>query len=449
MSLLRVIRVASIVVGGCGFSSSIVSGDGGSNPDPDAPSIPGDENFPPIDGPLPTGTLTPGGGITGGAIAGVVDVYVIDELTGVAIANATVTVGASSGTTDANGLFIAHAASITGKQTVLAAMTSYRTEMWVGVTGSSVTIPLRPTPLAPPPSGTITATITDFATPAPPPNHYRFGFATYSQSDLAYPGGNELAQNGNTCFGATCTVTVTSRTGTVAFAAAIYDVDQHGVGMQDDTFAVQTYAIATGVAVGSATTTNLNLTKLPDTALNDATLALGSPPSVLSRVQGFIAIDVPIEGSIYLPAVVGSGIKIPKLVNYVGSSYRATGVANTGGNLPESTLVHRGNIGTTLDLGGTWLGVPSAVTATTSAIAWTAPAGTTITRARFAGVAGDVLEVVTFDATASVNLPAALVTSGMKGTVQAVRGTFDPTSFGFVTDVAKFDAHATVTFTVP
>src|ERR1043165_499270 len=66
----------------------------------------------------PAPQLIPGGGIGGGAIDGVVNLYVIDDTTRQPLANATVRVGTLDGTTDATGLFVAE--GVVGPQTVIA-----------------------------------------------------------------------------------------------------------------------------------------------------------------------------------------------------------------------------------------------------------------------------------------------------------------------------------------
>src|SRR6476646_9847198 len=55
----------------------------------------------------PPPRIIPGGGIGDGAIDGVVNLYVIDDVSRLPIGNATVRVGTVDGVTDATGLFVA------------------------------------------------------------------------------------------------------------------------------------------------------------------------------------------------------------------------------------------------------------------------------------------------------------------------------------------------------
>src|SRR5579862_3929169 len=87
-------------------------------------------------------SLIMGGGVGSGSIDGRVNVYVIDEDTGTAIANAMVRVGTINGTTDPNGLFTANG-SLKSKQDVVAVASGHVPTMWVGVDGANVTIPVK------------------------------------------------------------------------------------------------------------------------------------------------------------------------------------------------------------------------------------------------------------------------------------------------------------------
>src|SRR3954453_9090173 len=108
----------------------------------------------------PDPMVIPGGGIGGGAIDGVVNLYVIDDATRMPIEGAAVRVGTVSGMTDANGLFIAN--GLTGKQEVVATASGYRSEYWVGANGANMTIDMqRGNPTIP--QATLSGSITGFA----------------------------------------------------------------------------------------------------------------------------------------------------------------------------------------------------------------------------------------------------------------------------------------------
>src|SRR5688572_4947940 len=94
-----------------------------------------------------------GGGIGDGPIDGVVNVYVIDDLTRTPISGATVRVGTVDGTTDATGLFVAE--GLTGPQTVVVKAAAHRSDMWVGANGTNMTFNLAPATEAVPGAATI------------------------------------------------------------------------------------------------------------------------------------------------------------------------------------------------------------------------------------------------------------------------------------------------------
>src|SRR3954462_9772107 len=67
--------------------------------------------------------IIPGGGVHDPGIDGVVNVFVIDSDTDQPIANATIRVGATEGTTDTTGLLVVK--DVTGPQTILTRATGY------------------------------------------------------------------------------------------------------------------------------------------------------------------------------------------------------------------------------------------------------------------------------------------------------------------------------------
>src|SRR5262245_42368785 len=90
----------------------------------------GNDSKPEVDGPsgnLPPPRVIPGGGIGDGAIDGVVNLYVIDDVSRMPVSGAGVRVGSIDGTTDSTGLFVAH--DVHGPQTITAKANGFRTEV--------------------------------------------------------------------------------------------------------------------------------------------------------------------------------------------------------------------------------------------------------------------------------------------------------------------------------
>ena len=209
---MRVSVLLALLVG-CGNDSGL---------EPDGPAMPA-----PVEP-----RVIAGGGIGDGPIAGVVNLYVIDDVTRKPVAGAIVRVGSVDGTTDNAGLFIAR--GIEGPQTVAARANGYRGEVWVGANGANITLNLAAANAATPPTGTLMGSITNFGSISVPAGHAKVAVATYSQSELLGDEANEIAQTQNFCFGTTtCEFQLTSRTGKVAVIAAIFDQDLKGT--PDDT----------------------------------------------------------------------------------------------------------------------------------------------------------------------------------------------------------------------
>src|SRR3569832_154168 len=79
-----------------------------------------------------------GGGVGDGAIAGVVNVYVIDHDTYAPIADATVAVAGKQQQTDDTGLVVQ--SDVSGPQTIAVKAAGYRGAVWQDVNGANVTI---------------------------------------------------------------------------------------------------------------------------------------------------------------------------------------------------------------------------------------------------------------------------------------------------------------------
>src|SRR5450432_3910083 len=81
-----------------------------------------------------------GGGVGDGAIDGLVNVYVIDNITYAPIADATVDIAGKQQTTDNTGLVIFQ--DVNGPQTVSVKAAGYRGAVWQDANGANLTIPV-------------------------------------------------------------------------------------------------------------------------------------------------------------------------------------------------------------------------------------------------------------------------------------------------------------------
>src|SRR3569623_337103 len=228
MRIQALLAVAGLVSACGGDDSSISDTPTGNHPDP---------------------MVIAGGGIGGGAIDKIVNLYVIDDATRMPIAGANVRVGTASGTTDATGLYIAN--DLVGKQDVVVTASGYRSEYWIGADGANMTVDLqRGNPTVG--EATLSGSITGFDQLAVATGHAKVGVVTYSQDDLLSDAANNLTtpNMGNVCIVSTaatgCTYTLTARTGKIGLIGLVFDYDPHGTQTTtDDTQTLIAYAVRT------------------------------------------------------------------------------------------------------------------------------------------------------------------------------------------------------------
>lgn len=428
---------ALVVAAGCGFGvpAGVAPGDDVL----DAP--PGDAFVHEVEP-----RLIAGGGIGDAPLGSVVHVYVIDAVLRTPIAGVHVEVGGVGGTTDSTGLFTARAEALQGKQRVLATMAGYRAEVWLGVAGANVTLPLVPVVTPAVPRADLSGNFTGFNTglPALAMSHVRGGRVSYSDLDSVPEAWNNLrtANGADSCRGGMCDFTITTRTGKVALFAATYDIDTKGTPeLNDDTSVFQTYNYRTGITVVDGMMQGgRNLTQVDPTTLVNATLDFGTPPPNFGTVVGVIGIELPTDGVVFLNGLLDRNAavtKSPPLTLFPGATYRAIGFAAEGGAL--CIVVKRAGLSL-----GTWLTAPAVAAATRSEVSWTPPAGATYSGALIRDAAGtQIAEILAFDrATTTAALPAAIVLPASSLTVQAIayRTSWDVASFSFAADAAKADA---------
>ncbi len=391
--------------------------------------------------------LIPGGGISDAPIGGVVNVYVVNALTKQPIAGAQVDVGAISGVTDAAGLFIARAEALQGKQTVVATMTGFRAEAWVGVRGANVTMHVRPAPMPTVPQANLAGTIPNVG-PAPMGGHYKMGVVSFSSSDFRLDVENQVATPGNTnrCLTPPCAYVITTRVGTVSLLASVYDVDTQGTPVTtDDTSTFLGYGIETGIAVANGVSQiGHNPVLLTGGQLQSVTVTFPAGPAG-SSAFAVVGLEVLAREVLNLQGVLTPAnptAKAPNLSVVPNSKYRLTGLLVDG--LGGLSVVYRRRLATTtLDV-GTWFLPPPAATADHTGASWTPPIDATISGVVIKDAGTEVLAITAFDGTVAAMLPSRVTLPTTMVTVQptAMRATFDVKNFSFENDLALIDGLA-------
>jgi hypothetical protein len=356
--------------------------------------------------------VIPGGGISGGAIDGVVNLYVIDDATRMPIQGATVRVGTIDGTTDATGLFVAN--GVTGKQDVIVTASGYRSEYWLGANGANMTANLKPANPATPQatlSGSIDLSAITVAT-----GHAKVAAVTYSQDDLLPDAENNLKtpSNGNVCIEATptatCTFQVLTRTGKVTLYALIFDYDTKGtMTTADDTQTLVAYASRTGVMVSDGVAqTGQDLTVIPMAMTSTVAVDFGTPPSGLTQTLGLVGIELGDgSGVIQLPVTnaMSPSAQVPSLANFSGATYRLSAIAQNTATPPNQAITLHKHLSTTSLAAGEWTPPPTNVMVTRTSASWTNVTGAVIHGVEYDSGATAVLSITSFDGTSSAMIP--------------------------------------------
>jgi hypothetical protein len=400
-----------------------------------------------------------GGGIGGGAVDGVVNLYVIDDATRMPIEGASVRVGTVSGTTDATGLFIAN--GLTGKQEVVVTASGYRSEYWVGANGANMTVDLQKGNPALP-QATLTGSITGFGALPLTTGHAKVALVTYSQDDLAPDAENNLTtpNNGNVCIVATantgCNFTLVARAGKIGLIALIFDYDGHGTQTTaDDTRTLIGYAVRTGVSVTDGVAqANQDLTLIPAGSMSAATADFGTPPSGLTAALGLVGIELGDGSGVFqLPVLspTATSAQVPALSYFSGAQYRFSGIAQDAAMAPNNqSIVLRRHLASATFTAGTWPAVPAAVTVTRTSASWTNAAGAAIHGVEIDSGSTAILSITSFDGTSSVTMPAevTLPSGSLTAKVQGLVGALDVSDLAIDRDREKITAAGVANLTL-
>lgn len=372
-----------------------------------------------------------GGGIGGGAIDGVVNLYVVDDVTRMPIQGATVRVGTIDGTTDATGLFVAN--GLTGKQDVVVTAAGYRSEYWLGANGANMTADLHPAnpTIA---QATLSGSITGFAGLTVATGHAKVGFVGYSQDDLAPDAANNLTtpNSGNVCIVQTpntgCTFQIVTRAGKVTLLGMVFDYDTKGTATTaDDTQTLIAYASRTGITVSDGVAqTAQDLALITQTST--VSVDFGTPPSGLTTWLGLVGIELGDgSGVVQLPITSNTVMSAPApaLSNFSGAMYRLSAIAQNAATPPNQAITLHRHQSTTSLAAGTWTPPPSDVTVTRTSATWTNVAGAVLHGVEYDSGATAVLSITSFDGTATATIPDIVtVPSGsLTVKVQALAGT--------------------------
>ena len=396
-----------------------------------------------VSGP-PAPRLIPGGGVGDGKITSALNVYVIDEDSGDVLSSASVRVGASSDPspctvlTDSTGLAkfdTTTCPSLKGPATITVSSAAYSPATWIGVNGANVTIQLRATVRATPPTATVSGTIAGWANvPVPPANHQTLALIGFSQTNNLGDPANDVTQgmrnvnvNGtnypipsNLCVinaaVSDCNWTLTTRIGQQTHYALIVDqYDNMTPDVKtDDTYTVTGYAMKTGLdfAANDAATGEI-LTMIADADMQTFTASFASLPSGMDFMGGFPALELGAEGRIPLttPALdlTHTSTRVPKLTGALaGKSYSLIAQAQDATDVKEPSSLawlHGVDINGTVAL-SSWLPPPSNISVTSGTYAFTGVAGATVHGGEIQNMLGNrVWSITIFDGSTSFTLP--------------------------------------------
>jgi hypothetical protein len=410
-------------------------------------------------------TLIQGGGVGSGAIDGRVNVYVIDEDTGSAIANAMVRVGSINGMTDPNGLFTANG-DLKNKQNITAVASGHVPTMWVGVDGANVTIPVKVSGTGTPtvPHAELDATIDGWGSFNPlAQTDAVLGVVSYSQTtnfgaaenNLTQPAGPvpQLPQiTGNMCVKAqgvspNCAPKVNSRTGSVALVAAIEDLNTNGTAdTSDDVYTILGYSAKTGITVDNGVNqTGLELTQVAAGNTVTGTVDFGTPPASLVAVTGVVGLDLGPDGVAFVPDPLrpnANTLLLPTPGGLPGLTYRvvATAALSTSDSDTESLILQHDVPDAQHIKLGAWMATPTGLMASGDTMSFSGVTSGVIEGFDIIGANGDTAwSVSIFDGTTTATVPTDLApiptgTNTLK--VTAIDATIDLSNFSLEN---KFD----------
>jgi hypothetical protein len=391
----------------------------------------------------PNPRLIAGGGVGDGAIDGLANVYVIDNVTYQPISGATVEIASTSLMTDSTGLAVFH--GLDGPQTVIVQAAGYRGEVWQDANGANMTVPITQLGSLTPQQATLTGTITGYDTVTVAAGHIKAAEIGYSQLDSLDDSSNNIQtpNSGNVCVTAdACNWTVATRTGAVTLTATIIDR------ASDGTTTIVGYATSGELQVNpSVDQSGIALTLVEAGAMQNVSIAAGTPPAALTTVDPVVGVELAGNETVQIPAFAqtdtSSGVLAPMPSVYApDATYRLTVLAETtsADAGAESATIQRGQSSTSL-AAATWLLPPTGFTATRTDASLDAVDGATLHSVQWSDDTGVILDVTMFDSTnTAVTIPSvvSLPASGtLTAKAQGIGADIDLGNFSLQTDVEK------------
>lgn len=418
--------VAAVAIG-CGGGDDTGDDDGDGGGGADGPS--GVNDVEP--------SLIAGGGVSSGAIAGEVNVYVIDAETEQPIAGASVRVGAASdanpltGSTDAAGLLVLSDDSLAGPQTITAVASGHAAATWFGANGANVTIPLQPRPKPNVPTATVSGSIDGWSSlPAPTDlSHYLVAGVFYSHTPEFGAPENAIEQpmDGdlpvNLCVrtmlsGSSCSWQMKVRTGKqVHYALIVEGNDTNGTttDTSDDTFTPVGIAVKTGLDISAGQNlTGEVLTMVSAGDLTSVSVTVPSPPAGVNSAAAIPILDIGEQGLVVFPlppiTPTASTSSILKPTGaFAGGSYALTGLAVPAIDVSHpfsSSFVRDVSFSSTEALPA-WLAPPTGLSAAGGSYSFSPASGASVHSANILDSGENIVwSVLLLDGFSSFSLPA-------------------------------------------
>ncbi len=409
----------------------------------------------------PNPRVIAGGGVGDGAIDGVANIYVIDNVTYQPIANATVEISGKDMTSDATGLAVFH--DLNGPQTVIVQAAGYRGEVWQDANGANITVPVTQLGSLTPQQANLSGTITGYDAITVPTGHLKAAEIGYSQNDNLDDSENNIttANSANVCTTAdACSWTVASRTGSVTLTATIVDRDLNGTpdNPNDDTTTIIGYATSGSIQIDpSVDQSGIALTVVEAGNMQSASIAPGMSPAALTTVESVVGIELSGDEVVQLPTFAQtdpSAVLVPLPSAYAPSAtYRLTVIAETSsaGSGAESVTIERGQSQAAL-AAGSWLLPPTGFMASRTEATLDPVSTATLHSVQWSDDTGVILDITMFDATnTATTVPdlLALPTSGtLTAKAQGIGADVDLGNFNLQADIEKIWGESTQPVTI-
>lgn len=411
-NLFGTVTAAAVLLTACGGSST--GGDGGS--DVDGAGANADPE------------LILGGGVSSGAIDGVLHVHAIDDGTDARLPGATVYVAGLQETTDDRGLASFHDGSLRGAQTITVVAGGYAQTTWIGANGANVTVPLRRSPTVIP-QARVEGTIDGWdGLPAPDFGEYNLAIVLYSFTTEFGAPENAIAQpmSGdaplNICLrtplsNPPCNWQMNTRTGWQAHFAVIVRGDDKGTPSDpnDDTHELLGFALKTEqTPMAGETLTGQTLSMIDISGFANASVTFpGAPTGAQTRRVMIPFVDLGYQGQLPIPVPTltpsDTTTPVPSLTGpFAGAHHNVVALALPDGNADRpfsATFARDVDVASTISI-PEWLPPPSQLQATGGTYSFAGAADASAHAVTFVDAADRVVWSVTIlDDSASFTVP--------------------------------------------